>query len=160
MSIYSVLTHPNPILRQVASPVTVFDDRLATFVSDMFETMDHKRGIGLAAPQIGCLDRVIVIGYKKRRFVLINPVIEYFSKKQTVLEEGCLSLPGVLVDVLRPSSVTVKAYDLLGNLFTLKEKGMVAKIIQHELDHLNGVLIVDHGEPKILEEERDAHYRS
>ena len=158
MAVYPVLTYPDPILRQVAAPVTVFDDALAAFVADMFETMDHKRGIGLAAPQVGRLDRIMVIGYKKRRFVLINPVIRSFGSKKTVLEEGCLSLPRVLVDVIRPNSLVVDAYDVSGEPIQLKEKGMVAKVIQHELDHLNGVLIIDHG-PIKPEEDRDAHYR-
>lgn len=148
MAVFDVVKYPNPILREVCAPVLSFDAALFRFVQDMFETMDAAEGIGLAAPQVGRAEQILVVGYKQKRFVLINPIVTPLGKGVSTREEGCLSLPKLLVDVTRPKAVEVKAQDLEGNVLQFKEKGMIATIIQHEFDHLNGVLIIDHGVPR------------
>jgi len=140
--ILPVVLHPNPILRQKATPVDVFDANLQRLVNDMFETMAQNQGVGLAANQVGVLQRVLVIEYKKRRTVLINPVIEWMEGEE-IGEEGCLSLPNLLVNVKRAPLVVVKAFNAQGKPIRLKEKGFFARIIQHEMDHLDGILIID-----------------
>lgn len=147
MAICTVVLYPDPVLREIASPVTVFDATLQTLVSDMFETMDDYRGVGLAAPQVGVGLRVLVVGYKKHRFEIVNPELVAASG-EAVDEEGCLSLPGVNVDVSRYVRVHVKGFSAVGRPIVVREKGFVARIIQHELDHLNGVLIIDKGPVK------------
>lgn len=151
MAVLNVLTYPNPILRQKASPVTRFDAAFAALISDMFDTCDAYKGIGLAAPQVGVLQQVLVVAYKKRRFVVVNPRLVSKSGSSW-REEGCLSLPTILVDVERAKSVVIEAQDEAGNPIRLQETGLVSTIIQHEMDHLNGVLIIDHGPAKPLEE--------
>jgi peptide deformylase len=156
MAVFDVVKYPNPILRQICMPVLSFDAALVRFIQDMFETMDAADGIGLAAPQVGRSEQILVVGYKQKRFVLINPTLEFLGKSVSTREEGCLSLPKLLVDVTRPKTIRVKAQNMEGNFFEFKEKGMIATIIQHEYDHLNGVLIIDHGTPrenKSIEEE-------
>lgn len=151
MSVLNILTLPNPILRQKASDVTCFDASLHALIKDMFETCVAYNGIGLAAPQVGVLQNILVVSYKKRRFVLINPKIVQKSSTTSQREEGCLSLPTLLVDVVRAKSIVVVAQDETGNSIRLEESGLVATIIQHEMDHLNGVLIIDYGTPKPLD---------
>lgn len=152
MSILNVLVSPNPILRQKASIVSSFDATLLKLVSDMYDTCIKYKGIGLAAPQVGVLQRVLVVMYKKRHFALVNPKIIQKSSATSMREEGCLSLPTLLVDVVRAKSIVVEAQDEFGKPVRLEESGLVATIIQHEMDHLEGILITDYGSPKPLDE--------
>lgn len=137
----------DPVLRQKAAPVTKVEPDLATFVQGLFECMYREEGIGLAAPQVGMLRRVFVLDVLpedaprvKRAFV--NPVI-VARQGSSVAEEGCLSIPGIRHDVKRAERVTVEAWDETGAPFRLEAEGLVARAIQHETDHLDGVLFVD-----------------
>lgn len=136
-------------LRQISQPVEVFDSALRDLADDMIIEMERSRGIGLAAVQLGELKRVIVTcasnsGSNKETLVLVNPLITSRSEASTETNEGCLSIPGVRLAFSRPSSVTVNYHDLDGSLHTLEATGMLATCIQHEVDHLDGVLILDH----------------
>ncbi len=144
MTTFDILINPNPILRQKTTPVTTFDSHLVTLIQNMFETMDSQKGIGLAAPQVGILDSVLVVGFKKNRFCLINPKIVESSGSEWG-EEGCLSIPDVRLDVKRATFIKVMAHDMDGNGIEIEADGFVARIIQHEMDHLEGVLIIDKG---------------
>lgn len=146
MAVLDVLLYPEENLAKVCEPVSQVDDALRTFIDDMFETMYDHEGIGLAAPQVNVLKRVITIdieGDKSNQLVLINPeIIE--SSGETGIEEGCLSIPGCRALVPRKETLTVKALNRNGKSFTLEADGLLAICIQHEIDHLNGVLFVDH----------------
>jgi len=132
------------VLKQKCQPVTTFDSALRILVDAMFETMDQADGVGLAAPQIGVNSRLFVIHIKNtEKRAYINPQIIETSVETETAEEGCLSIPGVWHDVERPLRVTVQAQDLEGKAFTVKAEGLLARAIQHETDHLNGVLFID-----------------
>ena len=154
MTVLPIITHPDPLLRQPTHPITEFNASLTTLVQDMFETMKEKKGVGLAAPQIGILRKLIVVSYKKRQFALLNPEIVKSSGSE-LGEEGCLSIPNTHVMVDRATYIEVIATTVRGKAIKLKERGFVARIIQHEIDHLNGTLIIDKGPP--LPEEKDQH---
>lgn len=146
MPVLPLVIHPDPILRLPTEPVTEFNDGLRSLLESMFETMDHDRGVGLAAPQIGILRKIIVVSYKRRRLALINPEI----KSQAGIEwgeEGCLSIPHLRLMVPRSKRVEVVGQTPSGKHIVLKEHGFVARILQHEIDHLNGILILDKGTP-------------
>ena len=133
------------VLREKCTPVTEFDDGLRILIQAMYETMEEADGIGLAAPQVGVDKRFFVVGLPdgtKKEF--INPQITGTSVETSPYEEGCLSLPNVYHEVIRPSKVIVSAQDMNGNPFTLKASGLMARVIQHEYDHLDGVLFIDH----------------
>jgi peptide deformylase len=141
----------DPILREVCQPVTEFDDRLAEEAKEMIETMHRERGIGLAAPQVGMSKRLIVVVRMKdtedvdaEAFALVNPEIIEKSKQTWEYEEGCLCIPGVVGKVVRPEDVVVRYQDLEGNELTIDANGMLARVLQHEIDHLNGRLFVDY----------------
>ncbi|MSR88573.1 MAG: peptide deformylase [Candidatus Margulisbacteria bacterium] len=142
MAVLHVLTGSNPILKQKALSVTAFDAGLETLLSDMLETMRVYEGVGLAATQVGILQRVLVAEYRKCLLKLINPVI-VFRKGSVTAEEGCLSLPDVRLMVERASHIVVEAQLPDGSPVSLPLKGFMARIMQHELDHLDGVLIID-----------------
>lgn len=133
------------VLREKCTPVTVFDDALHILIEAMYETLENADGIGLAAPQVGVDKRFFIVslpdGTKKE---FINPEIVGYSVETNPFEEGCLSVPGVYHDVVRPSKVIVKAKDANGVEFTYKASDLMARVIQHEYDHLDGVLFVDH----------------
>lgn len=135
----------DPVLKSKAAPVTVFDDALRDEVSEMGRIMGDALGIGLAANQIGRLRRVLVYRVEEDSPVqaLVNPVIEWSSKDEEWFEEGCLSLPRVHVDVERPVHVRVRAQDHEGDEILVEASGLEARVIQHEMDHLDGVLILD-----------------
>ena len=135
----------DPVLRAKARPVDVFDDALRAQVARMGRLMVDSIGIGLAATQIGTLNRVLVYRVQQESPVnaLINPVIEWKAKQSETMEEGCLSLPGVVVDVERPLYVRVRAQDEYGEPIEIEASGLEARVIQHEIDHLDGVLILD-----------------
>jgi peptide deformylase len=135
----------DPVLRTRARPVTRFDDALRAEVERMGELMQDALGVGLAATQLGVLHRVLVYRVQQQAPVsaLINPEIEWSGKEQEIAEEGCLSLPAVLVDVERPIYVRVRALNEHGEPILVEASGLAARVIQHEIDHLDGVLILD-----------------
>lgn len=147
LKIHEVVKYPEPVLAQVAAPVTVFDDALRKLVAEMFESMYVAQGIGLAAPQIAISQRITVIdvSFKKEpkdKLVLINPEIIETSGKQ-VEEEGCLSLPDIREKVTRAAKVKVKAQNEHGEWFEVEGEELLARALLHEIDHLNGVLFID-----------------
>lgn len=135
----------DPVLRASARPVEVFDDELRAEIQRMGALMHDSLGIGLAATQLGTLHRVLVyrVEHDSPINALVNPVLEWWGRDQETLEEGCLSLPGVLVDVERPVHVRVRAQDAHGEKILIEASGLEARVIQHEIDHLDGVLILD-----------------
>ena len=134
----------NHILRQKASKVNQITAEIKQLILDMIETIQaDNNAIGLAAPQVGQSFRIIVIESDKQSIILINPIIKKTSRRQTVLEEGCLSLPEVAVPVKRPYRVTIETLNIKGELIKIKAKDFLARVIQHEIDHLDGILITD-----------------
>ncbi len=151
MAIRDIVTLPNPVLRRKARKVTEFGPELQKLLDDMVETMREAPGVGLAAPQVDIPLRVITVEYgddedetvPKKLFTLINPEIARASTEVEMGTEGCLSLPGLVGDVERPVSVTVKAYNRHGQPTKIKANGWLARIFQHEIDHLDGILFTD-----------------
>ena len=148
MAILDILLAPDPRLNTVCASVDAIDDSLGKLVDDMFDTMYEAPGIGLAAPQIGVLKRffVVDVGDDEDRDprCFINPEITARSDETSVQEEGCLSLPKLYGDVERAVRITVRFQDRNGATSTLDADGMLARCIQHEMDHLDGILFVDH----------------
>ncbi|MBI5111946.1 peptide deformylase [Rhodoplanes serenus] len=149
MALRDILLLPDKRLRLVSEPVTAVDDEIRTLVADMFETMYDAPGIGLAAIQVGVAKRVVTMDIsrkdeEKRPRVFINPEIVWSSDETNVYEEGCLSIPEVHEDVERPERVRVRWTDLDGQAHEEMADGLFATCIQHEIDHLNGVLFIDH----------------
>lgn len=150
MALLPILEFPDPRLRTVAKSVTEVDDKIRQLVDDMFETMYDAPGIGLAATQVNVHKRVVVIDVsedKSQPLVFINPEIEVLDTELSEYDEGCLSVPGFYETVVRPGHIRVKALDRDGNAFEIEPQGLLAVCIQHELDHLNGKLFVDHISP-------------
>ncbi len=147
-----ILTLGNEVLREKAAAVPDIDDEIRQLTGDMLQSMYRGKGIGLAAPQVGDLRRIFVVhvGEDIPR-VFINPEIMETSFERADLEEGCLSIPGVYADMLRPAAVKVQAWNERGRPFTLDADGILSRVIQHELDHLNGVLFID----RLSEEDRE-----
>lgn len=148
IKIHEIVKYPDPILSKRGEPVTVFDEKLKNLVEEMFESMYAAQGIGLAAPQIGISQRltVIDISFKKdpeAKIVLINPEIIEREGKQFE-EEGCLSLPEIREKVRRAARVKLRAQDVNGNWFEMEGEELLARAFQHEIDHLDGVLFIDH----------------
>jgi peptide deformylase len=143
-----VVKFGDPVLKSSASPVTEFDDRLAAEADRMIRLMRDSIGVGLAATQLGVLRRMLVfqVGTDAVPTVLINPEIEWRSDDLATAEEGCLSIPGVVVDVERPLFVRAHAVDVHGGPLTVEASGLEARVIQHEVDHLDGVLMLDRTE--------------
>jgi len=138
-----VKTFGDPVLKTRAARVKVFDDALLRLTEEMLVAMREREGVGLAANQVGRLRRVLVAGIEEDEYVLINPVIEARSDETDVLAEGCLSIPGIQVDVERPVAVTVSGQDAAGEELRFEAEGLLARVFQHEIDHLDGVLILD-----------------
>ena len=138
-----VKTFGDPVLKTRAARVKVFDDALLRLTEEMLVAMREREGVGLAANQVGRLRRVLVAGIEEDEYVLINPVIEARSDETDVLAEGCLSIPGIKVDVERPLAVTVSGQDAAGGEIRFEAEGLLARVFQHEIDHLDGVLILD-----------------
>jgi len=136
------------VLKSAASPITEFDDDLAEEANRMIELMRDAIGVGLAATQLGKLKRMLVfqVGSEAEPTVLVNPEIEWRSDDLVTAEEGCLSLPGVVVDVERPLHVRARAHDVHGEPLMIEASGLEARVIQHETDHLDGVLMLDRTE--------------
>jgi peptide deformylase len=150
MALLPILEFPDPRLRTVAKSVTEVDDNIRRLIDDMFETMYDAPGIGLAASQINVHKRVVVIDVsedKSQPLVFINPEIEVLDAELNEYDEGCLSVPGFYETVVRPGHIRVKALDAMGKRFEMEPQGLLAVCIQHELDHLNGKLFVDHISP-------------
>jgi peptide deformylase len=144
-----IVIEPDPILRKESKPVEKVDDELRRLLDDMLETMYAAPGIGLAAVQVGILKRLIVIDIskdkdKKEPLFLINPKITSKSKQTSTYEEGCLSLPGHFAEIERPAECQVKFIDYNGKKKEIKADGLLSTCIQHEVDHLDGVLFIDY----------------
>lgn len=151
MAIREIVTLPDPVLRRKTRKVTEFGAELQTLVDDMIETMRAEPGVGLAANQVGISWRVIVVEYgdeedeevPARLYVVVNPELTRLSKEMIVGTEGCLSIPGYAGNVERHASLTVKGFNRRGQPVTIKAKGWLARIFQHEVDHLEGVVFTD-----------------
>ena len=144
-----IVIEPDPILRKKSENLEKVDNDIRKLLDEMLKTMYAAPGIGLAAVQIGILKRLVVIDIskedqKKNPLFLINPVITYKSKNTSIYEEGCLSLPGHFAEIERPSQCSVDYIDYNGKEKKLKADGLLATCIQHEIDHLNGVLFIDY----------------
>ncbi len=144
-----ILTEPDPILRKKCEPLEKVDIETKKLMDDMLETMYAAPGIGLAAIQVGILKRLVVIDIskgeeEKKPVFLINPQIIHQSKKTSIYEEGCLSLPGQFAEIERPAECTLKYIDYNGKEKELKADGLFATCVQHEVDHLNGILFIDY----------------
>ncbi|MBQ3408434.1 MAG: peptide deformylase [Clostridia bacterium] len=152
MAIRKVRLEDDEILRKKCRTVEVVDEKIKELVQDMIDTMHDQDGVGLAAPQVGILKRVVVIDVYDDNgpYVLINPEIIKEKGEQEV-DEGCLSFPNKFAKVIRPAEVTVKALDINGKEYKLKGKGLLAQAISHEVDHLNGILFVDKIIPGTME---------
>jgi peptide deformylase len=149
MAILEILVAPDPRLKTRAMPVAVVDDRIRRLLDDMLETMYAAPGIGLAAPQVGEALRVVVVDIAQKDGAraplrMVNPEIIWASEDQVPYEEGCLSLPEHYADVTRPRQVRVRYLDETGAAHELEAEGLLAVCVQHELDHLEGTLFVDH----------------
>lgn len=147
MALLPIVQYPDPRLAEKAQPVTEFNDELKQLAADMAETMYAAPGVGLAAPQIGKLIRMMVVDISEDKNdlrVFVNPVIEPLSDEVVDCEEGCLSLPGVYEKVERPARVLIKAQDLDGKPFEMECDELMSVCVQHETDHLNGIVFVDH----------------
>ena len=148
MSKKKILIEPDPILRKKCEPLENVDDDVRKLMNDMLETMYKAPGIGLAAIQVGILKRIVVIDVskeeKKSPLFLVNPEIIYKSKNTAVYEEGCLSLPGQFAEIERPAECHIEYIDYDGKEKKLETKGLLATCIQHEIDHLNGILFIDY----------------
>ena len=149
MAVKPIQVVPNPVLRKVADPVETVTDETRQLLDDMAQTMYEAPGIGLAGPQIGELKRLIVMDCSRDDEVnelwqMVNPEITQFSEESALLEEGCLSIPGHNAEVTRPIWVELRFLDTKGKEQQIKAEGLLAACIQHEIDHLNGVLFIDH----------------
>ena len=138
-----VKTFGDPVLKTRAAKVKEFDEALRRLTEEMLLTMREREGVGLAANQVGRLRRVLVVGIEADEYVLVNPVIEARSDETEILAEGCLSIPGIQVEVERPVAVTVSGQDAAGGELRFEAEGLLARVFQHEIDHLDGVLILD-----------------
>jgi peptide deformylase len=149
MALRTIITAPDPRLKIKARPVAAVDDSVRRLMDDMLETMRQAIGIGLAAPQIGVAKRVIVLdvareGEKPQPMMLANPEILWRSTELTTGSEGCLSLPEHYADVTRPAKISLRYLDYQNEIREIETSGLLATCIQHEMDHLDGVLFVDH----------------
>lgn len=157
-----IITEPNSILHAKCRKVAKFDMHLTKIADNMVKTLDNNAGIGLAAPQIGQTIRLIVIEFNPKklekgkkekstsekvlpipRMILANPKITSFSREKNIAEEGCLSLPGIELKITRSNKVNVLAYNLGGERIKIRAKGLLSRVLQHEIDHLDGILITD-----------------
>ena len=145
MSVLNLRTLPDPVLRQKARRVTRFDDALQKLIDDMIDTMRAANGVGLAANQVGVLQRVVVIEIPEEEVVrvLINPEITR-REGERVVDEGCLSIPGYRGELTRSLKVRARALDRDGNTVRIRAEGLLAQALEHETDHINGTLYIDH----------------
>jgi len=151
MPVREVIHVPHPTLREKAEKVTAFDDQLQSLIDDMVETMRHEAGVGLAAPQVNVSKRVIVVEFGSEEdesipptlYAIVNPRITTFSQDVVSGAEGCLSIPGLIGEVERPRSITIEGKNRHGEPFKMKAEGWLARVFQHEVDHINGMLFTD-----------------
>ncbi|HUH96228.1 MAG TPA: peptide deformylase [Anaerolineales bacterium] len=174
MALRTILTLPDPVLYRKARPVTKFDKDLQTLIDDMIDTMRDAPGVGLAAPQVGISERLIVVEYaeqppaeqgeeiqevKPRLYVMINPEILKTSEETVTGVEGCLSIPGLVGEVERFEEIQVRGLNRRGQAMKVKARGWLARIFQHEIDHINGVVFTQRAtriwKPVTEEEEQD-----
>lgn len=153
-----LVTHPNPILRRRATPVVRVTKREERLLQRMFMRMKCWNGIGLAAPQVGCLEQLIVAEVNSHQIRWINPEI-LESNGSDCMTEGCLSVPGVSVAVRRPLQIWTRALTSDGTKVEQKLDGLAARVVQHEIDHLKGILIIDHGAPIPYKSEKTVNPR-
>lgn len=149
MALLQVITAPDPRLKRKSKPVARVDDRIRRLMADMLETMYAEDGIGLSAPQVGALERVIVVdiggeGGKPAPLRIANPEILWRSEERVICNEGCLSLPEYYAEVERPAEIRLRYLDEHGEIREREARGLLSTCIQHEVDHLEGVLFVDH----------------
>jgi peptide deformylase len=152
MAVRRILIAPHPLLKLKARPVETVDDEIRRLMDDMLETMYRAPGIGLAAPQVGVSLRVVVVDLAKKDeppapLRLVNPEITWRSEEQVVMEEGCLSLPEQFAELARPAAIRLAYRDEQGEPRSLEADGMLARCLQHEVDHLDGILFVDRLSP-------------
>jgi len=138
-----ILKYPDPILKKRCEKIKEITPEIRELALDMTETLTKNQGAGLAAPQVGVLKRIIVVQLGEGTKAFVNPEIIKKTKEAEIFEEGCLSFPGVYLKIKRAKGVEIKAIDLDGKEIQIKTKGLVARIFQHEIDHLDGVLFVD-----------------
>ena len=156
MTVRTIVTLPDPVLRRKARTVTTFNKNLQTLIDDMIETMREAPGVGLAAPQVGISDRVLVVEYyedeeaeqqedasRKKVWAMVNPEIVKVSEEKVMGVEGCLSIPTLVGEVERHEAIQVKGLNRRGQPMRVKAQGWLARIFQHEIDHLNGVVFTD-----------------
>lgn len=166
MPLLPIAIMPDPILRRKAHKVTVFDQNLKTLVADMIETMRDAPGVGLAAPQVSVASRIVVIEYgdeeenqDKKLYVVVNPELTFPTEETQIGVEGCLSVPGLVGEVERYQDVVVRGLNRQGKPIKIKASGWLARIFQHEIDHLDGIVYTDRAtriwKPKIEEEVED-----
>jgi peptide deformylase len=149
MALMPIIVAPDPRLKRKSKPVAKVDERVRKLMADMLDTMYESNGIGLSAPQVGVLERVIVVdcareGEKRQPVKIANPEIVWESDETVVCSEGCLSLPEQYADVERPVAIRLRYLDEQNEIRELEARGLLATCIQHEIDHLDGVLFVDH----------------
>tara|TARA_B100001121_G_scaffold309919_1_gene338593 strand:+ start:1248 stop:1772 length:525 start_codon:yes stop_codon:yes gene_type:complete len=148
MSIKDIIIVPNETLKKVSEPIVNFGNNEKKLIKDLFETMYHSKGIGLAAVQVGILKRVLVIDVsskdeKRNPMSFINPVIKKVSEETSIYEEGCLSIPDTFIEIERPKTCEVEYVDFSGKKKILKCDGLLSTCLQHEINHLDGKLIID-----------------
>ena len=148
MTIRDIITVPDETLKKISEPIVNFGDNEKKLIKDLFETMYNSKGIGLAAVQVGVLKRILVIDVsskdeKKTPMSFINPVIRKFSDETSIYEEGCLSIPDTFIEIERPKTCEVEYIDLDGKKKNFKCEGLLSTCIQHEINHLDGKLIID-----------------
>ena len=149
MSIKDIITVPNEILKKISDPIEKVGINEKQLINDLFETMYNSKGIGLAAVQVGILKRILVIDVstkdeKKEPLSFINPIIKNVSNETSVYEEGCLSIPDTFIEIERPKVCEVEYIDINGKKKNLKCDGLLSTCLQHEINHLDGKLIIDH----------------
>jgi peptide deformylase len=147
--VLEIRKYGDPVLRQRAETVTVFDEKLARLAADMMETMAAANGVGLAGNQVGVLKRIFVADTASfeltgKKIAVVNPEIVFRSSDEVTEEEGCLSVPGVYAEVRRPKKIKLAGQNLKGEKMELDAEEMIARVFCHETDHLNGVLFIDH----------------
>ncbi|MBP5313610.1 MAG: peptide deformylase [Eggerthellaceae bacterium] len=157
LSIMRIITYPNPILSKVASPCVVGDPSLRKLAKGMADLMYRANGVGIAAPQVGVSKRLIVVdcdleSEEQNPIVLVNPEIILTKGEEEIDDEGCLSVPGISVPIKRKPWVKVNYFDLDGRLQTIESDGLLGRCLQHEIDHLNGVTLIESSDPQDKEE--------
>ncbi len=138
-----IVKYPNPILRKKAEEVREITEGIKTLALDMAETMTRNQGIGISAPQVGELKRIIVVQTEKGPEIFVNPKIIGKSQGKEITEEGCLSFPGLFLKIKRPKEIEMEAISFNGEKIQIKAQGLLARALEHEIDHLDGILFID-----------------